>query len=182
MLPEPGKEPKEIPEPSTNPWPKVAVKLPSGYNYVSTTNTTGTYDPSSGEWIIGNLNNGATETLTITASLLGAAKGSPLHPVPADASIVHKVLAFVSAHPDADLTSNVLHQIGLYRIEIPEAINFISANLNQDDHSLRAAAVEAVSRMDKDTRAQLHGQLSQIASDPEVAQEVRQQAVRALEP
>jgi hypothetical protein len=121
-----------------------------------------------------NSRNSRQETLSITASLL---KSSPT-----DTSTVHRVLAFVSAHPEADVTGDVLHQVGLYRVQLPEAISFISTNLNQDDHRLRAAAVEAVSRMDKDARAQLHGQLSQIASDPGVAQDVRQQATRALEP
>jgi hypothetical protein len=130
-----------------------------------------------------NLERGSTqEASAITASLLKASRGSLLHPVPADPSIVHKVIAFTTARADEDLTSNVLHELGLYRIQIPEAINFISANLNESNPRLRAAAVEGASRLDKDARAQLRGQLSQIASDPKEVKEVRQQAVQALEP
>ena len=40
--------------------------LQSGYTYVSSTLTAGTYDPSTGIWIIDSLENGASETLTIT--------------------------------------------------------------------------------------------------------------------
>jgi gliding motility-associated-like protein len=47
----------------------VIVKLPSGFTFVSTSNTIGTYDSQSGLWTIGNMNNGATETLTITATV-----------------------------------------------------------------------------------------------------------------
>ena len=41
--------------------------LPSGYTYVSHTASTGTYVPSTGVWTIGNLNDQANATLTITA-------------------------------------------------------------------------------------------------------------------
>jgi gliding motility-associated-like protein/uncharacterized repeat protein (TIGR01451 family) len=43
--------------------------LQSGYTYVSSTTTTGTYNTSTGLWTIGTLNNGASETLTITATV-----------------------------------------------------------------------------------------------------------------
>jgi len=43
--------------------------LQSGYTYVSSTTTTGTYDPLTHVWIIGNLNIGASESLTITATV-----------------------------------------------------------------------------------------------------------------
>jgi gliding motility-associated-like protein/uncharacterized repeat protein (TIGR01451 family) len=43
--------------------------LQSGYIYVSSTTTTGTYSNSTGVWTIGNLNNGASEILTITATV-----------------------------------------------------------------------------------------------------------------
>jgi HEAT repeat protein len=129
-----------------------------------------------------NSKNTSQETLGITACLLHISKTGSSHWAPADPSIVHKVLAFVSAHPDVDLTSNVVHQIGLYGIQLPEAVNFISANLDQNDRLLRASAVEAASRLDKDTRVQLEGQLSRIASDPQEEQNVRNEAAEALRP
>lgn len=41
--------------------------LESGYSYVSSTTTQGTYVPATGVWNIGNMPNGAIETMTITA-------------------------------------------------------------------------------------------------------------------
>ncbi len=47
----------------------VTDMLQSGYTYVSSTATTGTYDASTGIWTIGSLNNGKSETLTITVTV-----------------------------------------------------------------------------------------------------------------
>ncbi|WAC42525.1 gliding motility-associated C-terminal domain-containing protein [Pedobacter sp. SL55] len=41
--------------------------LPAGYTFVSSTTTTGAYNPLTGSWTVGNLSNGATATLTVTA-------------------------------------------------------------------------------------------------------------------
>jgi hypothetical protein len=43
--------------------------LPSGYTYVSSTVSTGTYNNVTGVWTIGNLNNGTNAALTITATV-----------------------------------------------------------------------------------------------------------------
>ena len=43
--------------------------LPSGYTYVSNTTSRGTYNSTTGVWTIGNLNNGVSATLTITATV-----------------------------------------------------------------------------------------------------------------
>jgi len=47
----------------------VSEILPSGYTYVSSTTTTGTYNNATGIWTIGNLNNNGTETLTVTVTV-----------------------------------------------------------------------------------------------------------------
>lgn len=47
--------------------------LPAGLNYVSHTSTTGTYTPGSGVWTIGNMSVNQQQTLTITATVTGAA-------------------------------------------------------------------------------------------------------------
>ncbi|WP_334056460.1 isopeptide-forming domain-containing fimbrial protein [Polaribacter sp. P097] len=44
-------------------------KLPTGVSFVSSSTTAGSYDDSSGIWTIGNINQGATATLTITATV-----------------------------------------------------------------------------------------------------------------
>lgn len=118
-----------------------------------------------------NSRNSNEETLTIAASLLEAA--------PADASTLHKVLLLVATRSDAGLTSGVLRQLGLSKSRLPEAMDFISANLNQGDP---ASAVDAVSKLEKDKRALFSSQLIRIASDPAEPQHVRKQATTALQP
>jgi hypothetical protein len=118
--------------------------------------------------------NSDEEALTIAASLLEAA--------PADSSILHRVLLVVSSRSDAGLTNGVIRQLGLSKSRLPEAINFISANLNQNDPYLRASAVDAVSRLDKDKKTLFSSQLIRIASDPKEPEHVRKQATQALEP
>lgn len=118
--------------------------------------------------------NSSQETLTIAASLLEAA--------PADAPTLHKVLLVVSNRSDALLTNGVIRQLGLSKSRLPEAMDFISANLNKEDPYLRASAVDAASRLDKDKRALFSSQLIRIASDPKEPDHVRKQATQALEP
>ncbi len=43
--------------------------LQSGYNYISSTVSSGTYDPLDGIWTIGNLNSGASQILTIIVTV-----------------------------------------------------------------------------------------------------------------
>jgi hypothetical protein len=129
------------------------------------------------EYLMANLQNSRNsigETVTIAVCLLRAA--------PTDPATVHKVLVFASARSDADLTNGVLSQLGLSKIRLTEAVDFISANLNQEDKRLRASAVVAASRLDKETRTHFSAQLSRIASDPAEDQYVRGQAASALKP
>ncbi|MBB5639363.1 putative repeat protein (TIGR01451 family)/gliding motility-associated-like protein [Pedobacter cryoconitis] len=49
---------------------QVTDLLPAGYTLISQSATTGTYDPASGLWTIGNLTNGGVTTLTIRANLV----------------------------------------------------------------------------------------------------------------
>ncbi|MEY2681402.1 MAG: hypothetical protein RL661_1633, partial [Pseudomonadota bacterium] len=46
--------------------------LPSGYRFVSATPSSGSYDASNGQWTVGSLASGGTETLTIRAVVLGS--------------------------------------------------------------------------------------------------------------
>jgi gliding motility-associated-like protein/uncharacterized repeat protein (TIGR01451 family) len=48
----------------------VTDTLHSGYTYISSTTTTGTFNPSTGIWTINTLNNGTSATLTIKATVL----------------------------------------------------------------------------------------------------------------
>ena len=47
----------------------VLDKLPDGYTYVSSSASVGTYDPQTGNWVIGNMNVGESEILIITAKV-----------------------------------------------------------------------------------------------------------------
>ncbi|PKV51198.1 putative repeat protein (TIGR01451 family) [Aquimarina sp. MAR_2010_214] len=49
---------------------KVTDNLPSGYTFVDATALTGTYANNTGIWSVGNLSNGASATLDITATIL----------------------------------------------------------------------------------------------------------------
>ena len=72
-----------------------------------------------------NLENSANtteETLDIIACLLQTSKTGFSYWAPADPATVHRVVTFVSSDPNVNLTSNVLHEIGLYAIQVPEAI------------------------------------------------------------
>ena len=42
--------------------------LPAGFTYVSSTTASGTYDPGTGNWTVGTVTNGATASLSITAT------------------------------------------------------------------------------------------------------------------
>ena len=48
---------------------EVSDILQNGYTYVSSTTTAGSYDPSTGVWIIGSMINGASATLMVTATV-----------------------------------------------------------------------------------------------------------------
>ncbi|MES2141015.1 MAG: ice-binding family protein [Bacteroidota bacterium] len=48
---------------------EVTDVLQSGYTYVSSTITAGTFDPTTGVWTIDSLDNGASETLTVTVTV-----------------------------------------------------------------------------------------------------------------
>ncbi|RQP08928.1 MAG: DUF11 domain-containing protein, partial [Parapedobacter sp.] len=50
----------------------VTDELPSGYTYVSSDATAGTFDATTSTWTVGSLANGASATLTITARVLAA--------------------------------------------------------------------------------------------------------------
>lgn len=48
---------------------KVTDQLPNGYTFLGASPSKGSYNPTSGEWLVGDLANGATATLTINASV-----------------------------------------------------------------------------------------------------------------
>lgn len=75
-----------------------------------------------------------------------------------------------------------LRQLGLSRCTLPEALEFLSSNLDGNDPNLHESAVDGVSRLDKAHRHQFTAQLTRIASDPAASENVRNQARDALKP
>jgi len=71
----------------------VTDQLESGYTYVSSTATTGTYNSATGIWNIGNLNNGTSATLTITATVNPAGSYSSTSTITGN-------------EPDSDISNN----------------------------------------------------------------------------
>lgn len=69
---------------ATNNGPKDATgltiidQMPTGLNFLTATTTNGTYNSSTGNWNIGNLVSGATDTLVITVSVDGGTEGSQI--------------------------------------------------------------------------------------------------------
>ncbi|WP_348799710.1 PKD domain-containing protein [Flavobacterium adhaerens] len=73
---------------------RVRDLLPSGYTYVVSTATSGTYNPTTGVWNIGSLNNGVSETLTVNAT------------VKATGNYINVAEVTASSLPDLDSTPN----------------------------------------------------------------------------
>ncbi len=118
--------------------------------------------------------NSNEEALTIAASLLEAS--------PNDTATVQKTLNVVGRRADPGLTSGVIRQLGLIKSRNSEALAFLGANLNHADAHVRESAVDAISRLDQDIRAQFAGPLARIASDPHESEHARTQARIALQP
>ncbi|MET3036832.1 DUF11 domain-containing protein [Chryseobacterium sp. NRRL B-14859] len=55
--------------PSNNTNVSVSDLLPNGYTFISASANTGVYNNSTGQWTIGNMNEGATAALTVTAQV-----------------------------------------------------------------------------------------------------------------
>ena len=64
--------------PDTAPSAKVDVALPEGLTYLSHNTATGTYDSTAGAWTINQFANGASATLTITATVDADTRGKAL--------------------------------------------------------------------------------------------------------
>ena len=72
---------------------KAIDRLSKSLKYLSYTSTKGTYNPSTGEWNIGDLNSGETATLTLTTKVLKQGK-------------ITNVVAVTSSQKDKNMTDN----------------------------------------------------------------------------
>jgi hypothetical protein len=117
---------------------------------------------------------GHLEDKTNTAEQTGMIGVGLLHSAPSNQAIVHQVLSLAEKRSEYDVKAPLLQEIGLSKIQLPEALDFIGKEL--DDPSLRSNAMTAASRLDRDVRARFAGQLSLIAQDPDEPPDIRAQA------
>ncbi len=93
--------------------------LPSGYNYVSDTTSQGSYNSGTGEWNVGNLSNGSSATLQLTATI--NATGS--------LTLIAEVTACDQPDPDSQPNNGVLAEDDMEDISTrlqPEGIPTLS--------------------------------------------------------
>ncbi|MGY6741892.1 MAG: COG1361 S-layer family protein, partial [Cecembia sp.] len=81
--------------PSNSPDVVVSDLLPSGYTFVSATTTQGAYNSANGLWAVGTINDGSSQTLTITATVNFVG------------NYLNTATVFAGTVPDPDLSNNV---------------------------------------------------------------------------
>jgi large repetitive protein len=97
----------------TNHGPNIATnvtltdKIPSGFTFVSATPSEGTYDQTTGVWIVGTINNGANQVLTITATAKSVAAQTNTatisHADQFDPITTNNTASVTSKSPNADM-------------------------------------------------------------------------------
>ena len=105
---------------------KVDVALPEGLTFSSAQTATGTYDSTTGVWTIGNFANGASATLTITATVDAETHGQDL-----------TVKAAISA------TETVTTNSGTYDVPVPDQ----DASNDMDTGTVTVASITNVNPM-----------------------------------
>jgi hypothetical protein len=113
-----------------------------------------------------------------TALETGVIAAAVLHAAPANETSVRQVLSFAVKRSEHDVKYPVLQEIGLSKIQPPEALDFIAKQL--DDPAVRSGAISAVVRLHRDVRARFTAQLSSIAQDPDERADIRAQALAAI--
>jgi len=101
-----------------------------------------------------------------------------LRAAPSNQAILHQVLNVARNRPEYDVKYPVLQAIGLSKIQLPEALDFIGQEL--EDPIVRSNAIVAASYLDRDVRALFAAQLSRIAQDPDLAPDIRGAAGAAI--
>lgn len=114
--------------------------------------------------------NTALQTGAIAAALLRAA--------PSNEATAHQVFSLAASRSEHDVKYPILQEIGLSKIQLPEALDFVGKEL--DNPTARIGAIVAASRLDRDVRARFAAQLSHIAQDPDVPQDIRGAASAAI--
>lgn len=105
---------------------QVTDQLPTGYSYVSSTVTVGTYNYTTGAWTIGNLANGEIATLTITATVK-------------ETGVYANIAKVTGNESDPDLTNNESTVI-----PVPGAVQANLAVVKTVDHATPAIGSNVV--------------------------------------
>jgi len=105
---------------------------------------------------------------------------APILDRPNDPALIHLVLDLTRKRSDDKLTSEIVRILGLARTRNTEALNFIAACLSRQRPKTHYAAVDAVSRLDRDLQAQFAADLSLIVANPDEDEPVRAMAQKAL--
>jgi hypothetical protein len=113
-----------------------------------------------------------------TAEQTGAIAEALLHAAPTNQGIVHQVLSLAEKRSEYDVRYPVVKEIGLLRIQVPEALDFVGKEL--DNPTGRSGAIVAASRLDRGARARFAAQLSRIAQDPDEKPDIRRAAGAAI--
>jgi hypothetical protein len=108
----------------------------------------------------------------------GAIAGAVLRAAPVNEAIVRQVLSSVEKRSEYEVKYSILQQIGLSKIQFPEALDFLGKQL--EDPTARVDAIVAISRLDRGARARFAPQLSRIAQNPEQKPEIRKAAEAAI--
>ncbi len=101
-----------------------------------------------------------------------------LHAARSNEAILHQVLGIAATRSEYDVKYPILQEIGLSKIQLPEALDFVGKELG--DPTARIGTIVAASRMDRDVRARFAAKLSDIARDPDVPSDIRGAAAAAI--
>lgn len=122
--------------------------LPAGVTYVS---DDGAYNSGTGVWTIGNLNNGATATLNITASVDGSTAGS---------TITNTITAFSADQTDSDATTDDLSESIVPSVDQPPVLTVTGNQVYCPGTSLPIAETISISDPDDTTTDAIYIQIS----------------------
>lgn len=104
--------------------------LPSTLQFISSTPSQGTYDSTSGVWLVGTLINGASATLSITAKILPAASGT---------SVTNTITAVSSSNGDSNTSAD--DNTATINVPIAVTVNAVDDSYNAGHNILSSLNV-----------------------------------------
>ena len=119
----------------------------------------------------GDSSNTSDEVVMIATGLLGAVQ---------DPASVRRVLDVVRNRKEPGLTSSVLDVLGLIHIQSDDALTFIRQGFSAQSPHVRAAAVDAVSRMPEGLKSTFEAELRHVLSNPDELDQTRARAQAVL--